>query len=131
MENNVRDVVQDASLSGLEALDFYIEAYFAAFRGSNTYQAYFTFLSGAVADRSELLPLFADSHERVKSRIAELIERGLADGSMSQASDPEEGALIIGSLMMGVSIQALIDPGLDLTAMERQTRTMLAARFAA
>ena len=131
MEENVRSVIENEALSGFDALEGYVEATFRAFRAANTYRAYFTFLSGAVAEKSALLPLFEESHQRVKRSIAELIERGRVDGGVDPGADPEAGALLVGSLLMGVSIQSLIDPKLDLEAMERQAKAILCAGFRA
>lgn len=131
MENAVRSIVEDETRAGLAALDEYIAAYFSSMQGANAYRAYFTFLSGAVAERSDLLGLFAASHERVKEGIADLIDQGRRDGTIETSSNPEAGALMLGSMLMGVSIQSLIDPAFDLGEMERQARAMVSARFAA
>ena len=130
MEKIAASISEDASLSGLEALDAYVASYFSSVQMSNTSRAYFTFLAGSIAERSDLLSLFAASHERVKEGIAALIERGKDDSTIREESDPEAGALILGSLLMGVSMQSLIDPKFDLRDMERQARAMVAARFA-
>lgn len=129
MEEDVRLIVEDQALTGLAAIHAYVERFFAAFRGSNAYRGYFIVLSSVVAEKSELSALFADSHQRAKQWIAELIERGRVDGTINSGVDPEATALLLGSLLMGVSIQSMIDPEVSLDQVESQIKTMISMRF--
>ena len=130
MDDAARPAVEDPRLSGRAALSAYVAAFFESFRQSSPCRSYFIFLAGAVAERGDTLPLFAGSHETVKRLLMDLARRGFEDGSVPRSVDAESAALAVGSLLMGVSIQHLVDPSLDLARIERQTAKVVEQIYA-
>ena len=102
------------ALPGLDAVLGFVEAYLAGLAGAREGRAYFMLLSAAVADASELRAAFAAEHGRVEARLEALVRRGQADGTIRAALDPAAAALMIGSLLLGLSIQLLVDPATDI-----------------
>jgi len=103
-----------AEMPALDALAFYMEGHLRDLRAHDGGKAYFMLLSAAVADKSGLRGAFAAEHERVRVWLRDQIERGQQAGEVRPQIDPDAGALMIGSLLLGVSIQWLTDPTTDL-----------------
>ena len=97
-------------LSGLDALLAYAVEYCRELETSQPLRAYFMLLSGAVADRQEARTVFARSHELVRVILRGMIERGQAEGCIRRDVDADSAALMAGSLLFGLSMQALTDP---------------------
>lgn len=106
---------------GLDALLEYVDLYLSNLGGDEAARAYFMLLAGAVADASDQRSLFAVSHERVKLRLAGLIRRGQAAGDIRANIDPVAAALMVGSTLLGASIQWLTDPDTDVEGVRRTT----------
>lgn len=115
---------------GLDALLGFVDLYLSHLGEHQATRAYFMLLAGAVADASPLRSIFGDSHERVKVRLAGLVARGQADGGIRAEIDPDAAALMVGSLLLGLSVQWLVDPGTDLEAMRRTSIETLRLAFA-
>lgn len=99
---------------GLDAVLGYVEAYLLGLADSREGRAYFMLLSAAVADATELRAAFAAEHGRVEARLEALVRRGQADGTIRPELDPAAAALMIGSLLLGLSVQLLVDPATDI-----------------
>ncbi|MEW5683760.1 MAG: TetR/AcrR family transcriptional regulator [Pseudomonadota bacterium] len=116
---------------GLEALLEYVDLYLTHLGEGHAARAYFMLMAGAVADASELRAAFERSHERVKVRLMSLIRRGQASGDLRPGLDAEATALMVGSLLLGVSVQWLVDPQVDLDGIRRTSLATLRVAFAA
>lgn len=101
-------------LPGLEALLAVVDLYLTQLELAAEGQAYFVLMAGAVADRSSLTAVFAEEHQRIEARLQGMIARGQAEGGVRPDLDPRAAALTVGSLLLGVSMQSLIDPGMKL-----------------
>jgi AcrR family transcriptional regulator len=115
---------------GYDAVLAYVDQYLRHLTDSPATRAYFMLLAGAVADASELRGAFERSHDRVKGRLARLIGRGQAGGDLRSDLDPEAAALMVGSLLLGVSVQWLVDPAVNLDAIRRAALSTLKAALA-
>ncbi len=102
------------ALSGLDAILGSVDTFLRNFETETALRAYFVAMAGTVATLSRLRAAFAASHQKAKTRFMSQIDRGQADGSISLEIDAEAAALMIGSLLLGVSTQWLIDPTTDL-----------------
>lgn len=100
-------------LSGLEALLTYVDRYLQRLTHLGEAQAYFRLLSLAVADISAFRSLFATEHDRIRVRFEGWVIRGQAEGQIRPDLDPTAAALMVGSQLLGLSIQALIDPAMS------------------
>lgn len=104
----------DASPAGLEGLLVFVDTYLQHLGSDGELRAYFITLAAAVAEISDLRRLFADNHKGVEKRLEALILAGKAQGSIRADIDAAAAALMIGSLLFGVSMQLLLDPEMDL-----------------
>lgn len=116
---------------GLEALLEYVDLYLTHLGDGQAARAYFMMMAGAVADASELRAAFERSHDRVKVRLMSIVRRGQAAGDLRPGLDAEATALMVGSLLLGVSVQWLVDPDVDLDAIRRTSLATLRLAFAA
>jgi AcrR family transcriptional regulator len=117
-------------LPGLEALVTHVDLYLQQLSLENEGQAYFRLLSSAVADGSELQAAFAATHGRVRERLEGWVRRGQAEGDIRPEVDPSAAALMIGSLLLGVSMQVLVDPSMALDPIRATSVATLRLAFA-
>jgi AcrR family transcriptional regulator len=101
------------SLPGLEALLTYVDLYLQRLSNMGEAQAYFRLLAWAVADISAFRSAFAAEHDRVRERFEIWIVRGQAEGHVRPDLHPTAAALMVGSQLLGLSVQMLIDPAMD------------------
>ena len=113
------------NLSGLEAILASVDVYLRNFEQEQPVRSYFVALAGSVATLSHLRTAFAASHQRAKERFQMLIEKGQKDGSVALDLVAETSALKVGSLLLGISTQCLIDPTTDLPAVREAALTTL------
>lgn len=119
------------AMTGLDGLMTWMDVYLRDLSRKGELRAYFMFLSAAVADATSLRAAFAAEHDRVKERLAGLVERGQTDATIRRRIDPTAAALMIGSLQLGLSMQLLVDPAMDLDPIRETTLDMLRTSFAA
>lgn len=129
-QNALLEAHQVGDLGGLLALLAYVDLYLRHLGDSEATRAYFMLLADAVADASSLRAAFAHSHARVKARLAALVERGQAEGDIRPEVDPQAAALMVGSLLLGLSVQWLVDPKTELDAIRTTSLETLKLAFA-
>ena len=100
-------------LSGLEALLTYVDLYLQRLSHLGEVQAYFRLLSWAVADISAFRAQFAAEHDRIRILFESWVRRGQAEGRIRPDLDPTAAALMVGSQLLGLSMQVLVDPTMD------------------
>jgi AcrR family transcriptional regulator len=120
-----------ADMTPLDAILYYVDSHLKSLDANVGGRAYFMLLAGAVADASAMRAAFAASHERVRQWLAEGVDRGQADGSIRAELDANGVALMVGSLLLGVSIQWLVDPAMAIAPIRRASRDTLRASLAA
>lgn len=119
-------------LSSFAAVRHYIDTHLRDLeRGDEGGRAYFMLLAASVADASSMRELFEASHDRVRVWLRALLQRGQSKGEIRRDVDADLAALMIGSLMLGLSIQRLVDPRTDVqkigaVAIETLRRALLA-----
>jgi len=128
-----REAIMEAShvseMPALEAIDNYVESHFSDLN-NHLGRSYFMLLAAAVADATSMREAFAASHERVRIWLKALLQRGQADGDIRSDIDPDSAALMIGSLLLGVSIQWLIDPTTDVDRIQSTSIETIRRSFA-
>jgi AcrR family transcriptional regulator len=102
------------ALPGLEALATYVDLYLQRLSHLGEIQAYFRLLCWAVADISAFRSAFAAEHDRIGERFEGWIRRGQVEGQVRPDVDANAAALMVGSQLLGLSIQMLIDPAMDI-----------------
>ena len=118
-ELNAHEAIE--ALSGLEEVLASVDIFLRNFAAETELRAYFIAMAGTVSTLSHLRSAFAASHQKAKERFMAQIERGQRDGTISTKLDAEAAALMIGSLLLGVSTQWLIDPTTDLNRIRQTT----------
>jgi len=101
-------------LPGLDALLAYVDFYLQRLARLGEVRAYFRLLSWVAADISAFRSAFADEHDRIRNRFEGWILRGQAEGDIRKDVDAAAAAQMVGGQLMGISMQVLIDPGVDL-----------------
>jgi AcrR family transcriptional regulator len=114
-----------AEMPAFDAIAYYVEGHLAELSHERGGRAYFMLLAAAVADATALREAFAASHEKVRVWLREQLQRGQAEGDIRPDVDADAAALMIGSLMLGLSIQRLIDPTTNLDPIRATSLAML------
>lgn len=116
---------------GFEAVLGYVDLYLRALAQDAQSRAYFMLLSSAVADATSLRAAFAAEHDRIERRIEDLVRRGQTDGDIRPDLDPAAAALMVGSLLLGLSMQRLVDPATDIDPIRETSLATLRLSFEA
>lgn len=95
---------------GFDALLTYLELFFEDLNRSQENRAYFRLLSSALADVSALREVFAAEQALMLQRIVGLVVKGQQEGDIRPELDPQAAAQMVGTLVLGLSMQALVDP---------------------
>lgn len=116
-------------LPGLEAVLAYVDLYLRSLGLQSEGRAYFMLLSAQVADATELRAAFAAEHARVERRLEALVKKGQAEGAIRREIDADAAALMIGSLLLGLSMQVLVDPATDIDPIRETSLSTLRLSF--
>jgi AcrR family transcriptional regulator len=117
-------------LPGLDAILAYMNVYLTNQSLNNTLKSYIRLLSEAIAEASDRREVFKVEHRRVRTRLAALVERGQADGSIRREMDADAAAVIIGGLQLGMSVHLLVDPQTDLAPVRQMMMKIIKSSFA-
>lgn len=117
------------SLSGLEAVLGFTDIYLRNLAEDREVRSYFILMAGAVAEVSDLRGPFALAHKDVELKLEALFLKGLADGSVRPGTDADAAALMIGSLLFGLSMQILLDPAMNLEPIRETSLSTLRLSF--
>src|SRR5882757_3245923 len=101
-------------LPGLETLLTYADHYLRRLSHMGEVQAYFRLLAWAVADVSAFRSAFAAEHDRIRGHFEGWIRQGQQEGQIRPDLDARAAAVMVGGQLLGLSIQVLIDPTMDL-----------------
>jgi AcrR family transcriptional regulator len=118
-------------LTGLQALLAYIDIYVHHLATDENGQAYYRLLSSALGDKSPLQTIFAAEHERFVGRVADIVRRGQAEGNIRRDIDPETAAFTAGGLVFSTAMSILLNPAIDISALQRSWAKTLTTAFAA
>ena len=102
-----------------EALIGYIDLYFSALWQRPTESAYHVLLAESIGAQPQLRPLFAAAHDKVRDRLREFIEAAQRLGTIPKAVDADATALSVGALMLGMTIQSIVNPTTDIDRVRR------------
>lgn len=134
--NHLHDIVEDArsgagleELPGLEAIYVFCETQFIAQKKYNVMRAYSILLGSAISELSDALVLFEQSHKRSERMLKRLLRRGITDGSIRKETNVGQAALIIGTQLLGISAQTIVDPNFSLNKILLELRNMIALAY--
>jgi AcrR family transcriptional regulator len=114
-------------LTGLEALLAHVDLCLRDISRSDVARAYFKLLSWSVAEAHETRDLFAAMHEAVKQQFQHWILKGQADGTIRPDIEAAQVSLVIGSLMLGLNMQAMVDEESGADALRQAVASTLRA----
>jgi len=129
-QQDALDQAQIAEMDGLSALCAFVHLHCQTLDGHEEDKAYYMLMAAAVADRLDTRHAFADEHEVVRVLIREIIERGQAEGSIRPDADADATALMTGCALIGIRMQALIDPDTEIGPIRDALVASLRARLA-
>lgn len=117
--------VGEKAPQGLDGVIAFVDGHMEALVRDAELRAYFITLASTVAERSDLRILFAEAHEAVAQRLEELVLAGKSAGTVRTDVDANAVALMIGSLLFGLSMQLLLDPTFDLSPVRQVILTTI------
>lgn len=130
----LQDQLDARAADGLPALDgilAFVDVFLRNLAEDGEARAYFILMAGAIAELSDQRAPFAEAHVGVERTLEALVLRGQAEGSIRPEIDADAAALMIGSLLLGLSMQLLIDPKMDLAPIRETSLAALRQSFAA
>jgi AcrR family transcriptional regulator len=113
-------------MPAIDAIAHFSDRFLRELSGDYGGRAYLMLLAASVADASSVREAFAASNDRVRAWLESAIRRGQADKTIRSELDPRASALMIGSMVLGISMQWLVDPATDLEPI--RTSTIAAVR---
>jgi AcrR family transcriptional regulator len=102
------------SVSPLDDIIAYADVILLQIEADVFIRAYWVMMASAIANRLPTQAVFLAEHDKVKQRLSGLIVQGQASGEIDPAVDPDAAALSIGSTLLGIGIECLLDPALDI-----------------
>jgi AcrR family transcriptional regulator len=101
-------------MPALDAIGHFVEQLARELRREHSRRAYLMLMASAIGDASPMRQAFATSNNRWLEWLEDTIRRGQSIGDIRPDVDPPAGALMIGSLLLGMSMQWLVNPMTDI-----------------
>lgn len=117
------------SLQGLDALLLYCDVHIAALDKTSEMKAYFILMSEAIAAMSDMREQFVGSHLRSATELMRIIRLGREDGSIRKEVNVEMAARLIGTQLIGISSQYLIEPSFNLKKARKELHQVIRAAY--
>jgi AcrR family transcriptional regulator len=111
---NILEVEHVNEMPAMDAIAHFSDCFLRELSGGYGGRAYLMLLAASVADASSVREAFAASNDRVGAWLESVIRRGQAEKTIRPDIDPRASALMIGSMVLGISMQWLVDPTTDL-----------------
>lgn len=119
-------VARIAGLSSpMACIQAYVDVLLDELDRDRLFRAYFVMMASAVASRGGMQEDFLAAHEGVRARLRDLVVAGQAAGEVDPALDGDAVALSIGSLQLGIAVELLLDPALDLKPLKATAQDAL------
>jgi AcrR family transcriptional regulator len=82
-------------------------------------RSYFVMMAGAIANQHPLQSTFLETHNRFRFQVRDIIARGQADGLINESITADSAAVAIGSMILGIAIEFILDPDLDIVSVHK------------
>jgi AcrR family transcriptional regulator len=115
----------------LDAIIAYADVILQQIESDALVRAYWVMMASAIANRLPIQALFLAEHEKVKEQLSALISEGQTRGEIDPYVDAEAAALSVGSTLLGIGMECLLDPSLDLPRLRAAALTTIAHSLAA
>ncbi|MBV2184685.1 MAG: TetR/AcrR family transcriptional regulator [Rhizobium sp.] len=119
------------AVSGIDAVLVYVDAFLDNLQADREQRAYFILLAASVSDESEARSLFFETHQETAAYLQSFLRRGIAEGYIRSDLDPAAVSLTVGSLLLGLATQSLLDPQMDLESLRNAAKAILRHGIAA
>lgn len=119
------------AVSGIDAVLTYVDAFLDTLQADREQRAYFILLAASVSDESEARSLFFETHQETAAYLQSFLRRGIAEGCIRSDLDPVAVSLTVGSLLVGLATQSLLDPQMDLEFLRTAAKSILRHGIAA
>lgn len=113
------------AVSGIDAVLVYVDAFLDRLQADSEQRAYFVLLAASVADETETRSLFYETHQETAAYLQEFLRRGIDEGCIRPDLDPVAVSLTVGSLLLGLATQSLLDPQLDIESLHKAAKAIL------
>jgi AcrR family transcriptional regulator len=135
-EDFVTDLVtspEARSMPGLQATVHLADTYLAELaRDPRRNHAILVLTVASIREMPELRPAISQLNDGLRGGVADLLGRGIADGSIRPGTDIAAAASVIVAMLRGATIQWLADPGgIDLDATRQEISAILSRCYAA
>jgi AcrR family transcriptional regulator len=120
-----------AAATPLDAIIAYADVILQQIESDALVRAYWVMMASAIANRLPMQALFLAEHEKVKDQLSALIGEGQTRGEIDPYVDAEAAALSVGSTLLGIGMECLLDPALDLPRLRAAALTTIAHSLAA
>lgn len=117
------------ALTGIEALLLYCDVHIAALDKTSEMKAYFVLMAESIAAMSEMRGQFVGSHLRSAAELMRLIRLGREDGSIRKDTNVEMAAQLIGTQLIGISSQFLIEPSFNLKKVRKELHLLIRSAY--
>ena len=117
------------ALTGIEALLLYCDVHIAALDKTSEMKAYFVLMAESIAAMSEMRGQFVGSHLRSAAELMRLIRLGREDGSIRKDANVEMAAQLIGTQLIGISSQFLIEPSFNLKKVRKELHLLIRSAY--
>lgn len=107
------------STTQLDRIQGYVETLLTHIGTDIPIRAYFVMMASSVSGMTPSRSDFCKRNNAVREMLRRAIAEGQRNGEFDAAIDADMAALSIGSLMLGIAVELLIDPDLDPMAMQR------------
>ncbi len=119
------------AVSGIDAVLVYVDAFLDDLQAEREQRAYFILLAASVSNESEERSLFFEAHQETAVYLQSFLRRGIAEGCIRSDLDPVAVSLTVGSLLLGLATQSLLDPQMDLESLRNAAKAILRHGIAA
>lgn len=79
-------------------------------------RSYFVMMAGAIANKQPLQEIFLKTHNLFRYQVRDIIEKGQKDGLINKHIAADSAAVAIGSMILGIGMEFILDPELDISA---------------
>ncbi len=104
----------ESTESALQKIENYVGTLFERISNDKQINAHFMLFADALANRRERQEFFRKSHRMTRDDLTQIIEQGQKEGDIDPALVPDVAATVVGSLMLGIVMQSLLEPDADL-----------------
>jgi AcrR family transcriptional regulator len=82
-------------------------------------RSYFIMMAAAIANKLPLQNTFLEYHNRFRFQVRDIIAKGQEEGLINRDIAADSAAVAIGSLILGIAIESILDPVLSVDSVHK------------